>query len=189
MLMTEAELEPLQARAKSLLDGLDRIILGQQALTRLVVVGLLAGGHVLLEGLPGLGKTELVKALAALSGLDHKRIQFTPDLMPGDITGTTILQEQNGGGRQLMFRPGPIFAQIVLADEINRASPKTQSALLQAMQEHCVTVLDTTHTLPAPFFVLATQNPIELDGTSRCPKRNSIASPSKPRSPACRRKP
>ena len=170
MLMTEAELEPLQARAKSLLDGLDRIILGQQTLTRLVVVGMLAGGHVLLEGLPGLGKTELVKALAALSGLDHKRIQFTPDLMPGDITGTTILQEQNGGGRQLMFRPGPIFAQIVLADEINRASPKTQSALLQAMQEHCVTVLDTTHTLPAPFFVLATQNPIELDGTYPLPE-------------------
>jgi MoxR-like ATPase len=170
MLITEAELEPLQARAKGLLDGLDRIILGQQALTRLVVVGLLSNGHVLLEGLPGLGKTELVKALAALSGLDHKRIQFTPDLLPGDITGTTILQEQSGGGRQLMFRPGPIFAQIVLADEINRASPKTQSALLQAMQEHCVTVLDTTHALPEPFFVLATQNPIELDGTYPLPE-------------------
>ncbi len=148
---------------------LDRTVLGQTELTRLVVTGLLAGGHVLLEGLPGLGKTELIKALAAASGLDHKRIQFTPDLLPSDITGTLVLSE-TPEGRALAFRPGPLFAQVVLADEINRASPKTQSALLQAMQERQVTVFDRTHDLPRPFFVLATQNPIELDGTYPLPE-------------------
>jgi MoxR-like ATPase len=134
----------------------------------MVVTGLLAGGHVLLEGLPGLGKTELVKALAALTGCHHRRIQFTPDLLPSDLTGTLVLGD--GSGRELRFRPGPLFAQVVLADEINRASPKTQSALLQAMQEGEVTVFDTTHQLPRPFFVLATQNPIELDGTYPLPE-------------------
>jgi MoxR-like ATPase len=168
-LIPEAELEALQARAKAILTGLDKIILGQESLTKLVVIGMLANGHVLLEGLPGLGKTELVKGLAALSGLDYKRIQFTPDLLPSDITGTMILQE-TPQGRQLVFRHGPLFAQIVLADEINRASPKTQSALLQAMQESMVTVLDATHRLPQPFFVLATQNPVELDGTYPLPE-------------------
>jgi MoxR-like ATPase len=170
-LLSESEVIQLQARAKAILDGLDRVLFGQQALTRLVLTGMLAGGHVLLEGLPGLGKTELVKALAALTGLDHKRIQFTPDLLPGDITGTLMLQDGvDGRGRQMVFRHGPIFAQVVLADEINRASPKTQSALLQAMQEHAVTVFDTTHRLPQPFFVLATQNPVELDGTYPLPE-------------------
>ncbi len=170
-LLSESEVTQLQARAHAILRGLDRTLLGQQALTRLVLTGMLAGGHVLLEGLPGLGKTELVKALAALSGLTHKRIQFTPDLLPGDITGTLMLHESvGGGGRQMVFRAGPIFAQVVLADEINRASPKTQSALLQAMQEHAVTVFDATHALPQPFFVLATQNPVELDGTYPLPE-------------------
>jgi MoxR-like ATPase len=169
-LLSESDVTQLQARAAAILKGLDRILLGQTALTRLVLTGMLAGGHVLLEGLPGLGKTELVKALAILTGLDYKRIQFTPDLLPGDITGTVMLQESAGGGRQMIFRQGPVFAQIVLADEINRASPKTQSALLQAMQEHLVTVFDTTHTLPKPFFVLATQNPVELDGTYPLPE-------------------
>lgn len=169
-LLTDVELAPLHARATALLTGMDAVILGQKDLTRLVLTGLLARGHVLLEGLPGLGKTELVKALAALSGLDQNRIQFTPDLLPADITGTTVLQESAEGRRELTFRRGPIFAQFVLADEINRASPKTQSALLQAMQESCVTVLGTTHALPEPFFVLATQNPIELDGTYPLPE-------------------
>ncbi len=175
VLLNELQLQHHQGQAKALLDGLEKVILGQSALLRLVVVGMLAGGHVLLEGLPGLGKTELVKALAALSGLDHKRIQFTPDLLPSDITGTLMLQEgaREADGRSvrsMVFRPGPLFAQVVLADEINRASPKTQSALLQAMQERTVTVFDTTHRLPDPFFVLATQNPVELDGTYPLPE-------------------
>ena len=169
-LLSESDVTQLQTRAAAILKGLDRILLGQTTLTRLVLTGMLAGGHVLLEGLPGLGKTELVKALAILTGLDYKRVQFTPDLLPGDITGTVMLQEAAGGGRQMIFRQGPVFAQIVLADEINRASPKTQSALLQAMQEHMVTVFDTTHALPKPFFVLATQNPVELDGTYPLPE-------------------
>ena len=168
-LLSESQVTQLQTRAQALLDGLDRVLLGQQALTRLVLTGMLAGGHVLLEGLPGLGKTELVKALSALSGLDHKRIQFTPDLLPADITGTMMLHE-TAEGRKLVFRQGPIFAQIVLADEINRASPKTQAALLQAMQEAAVTAFDTTYLLPQPFFVLATQNPVELDGTYPLPE-------------------
>ncbi|PIE18390.1 MAG: AAA family ATPase [Proteobacteria bacterium] len=169
-MLNEADLERHQASAAGILAGLDAVLFGQERLTRHVLTALLAGGHVLLEGLPGLGKTELVKGLAHLSGLDFKRIQFTPDLLPGDITGNHILQEIEGQGRQLVFRPGPVFGQIILADEINRASPKTQSALLEAMQERSVTVLDATHPLPRPFFVLATQNPVELDGTYPLPE-------------------
>lgn len=169
-LLTEPELHRHTTTAEALAAGLDRVVLGQQTLVRQVLTGLLSGGHVLLEGLPGLGKTELVKGLAALSGLHHSRIQFTPDLLPGDITGSQVLEDTPGGGRRLVFRPGPVFAQLVLADEINRASPKTQSALLQAMQEHLVTVLDQTHVLPKPFFVLATQNPVEMDGTYPLPE-------------------
>ncbi len=168
-LLTPADIDRHRATATAVLAGLDAAILGQADLTRLTVTAMLAGGHVLLEGLPGLGKTELIKALSALAGLAHKRIQFTPDLLPSDITGTLVLQE-GPEGRQLTFRQGPVFTQLLLADEINRASPKTQSALLQAMQEGEVTVFDTTHRLPRPFFVLATQNPIELDGTYPLPE-------------------
>lgn len=152
-----------------LTDGLGSAILGQWRLIEQVVICLLARGHILLEGLPGLGKTELVKSLSALLGLSSKRVQFTPDLLPGDIVGAPILEEHNGS-RKLVFHPGPIFANLVLADEINRATPKTQSALLEAMQENRVTVLGETRLLPQPFFVLATQNPIELEGTYPLPE-------------------
>ncbi|MGD9856099.1 MAG: AAA family ATPase [Planctomycetaceae bacterium] len=152
-----------------LIDGLGTAILGQQELLELVTICLLARGHMLLEGLPGLGKTELVKSLSSLLGLGFRRVQFTPDLLPGDIVGSPILQELNGS-RQLVFHKGPIFANLLLADEINRATPKTQSALLEAMQERCVTVMGETHELPLPFFVLATQNPIELEGTYPLPE-------------------
>jgi len=157
------------ASVKRLTDALARVILGQETLVDMVVTALLARGHVLFEGMPGLGKTQLVRGLAKLVGLEFRRVQFTPDLMPGDITGTHILVERDGK-RAFEFQAGPIFSNLVLADEINRASPKTQSALLEAMQERCVTVLGETRTLPGPFFVLATQNPIELEGTYPLPE-------------------
>jgi MoxR-like ATPase len=163
------EVSAARTQAQAILDGLDRTLFGQKELTRLVLVGALARGHVLLEGLPGLGKTELVKALATLLGLSFKRLQFTPDLLPGDVTGGHMLEEENGR-RQLVFHPGPVFTNVLLADEINRASPKTQSALLEAMQERRVTVLGETRALPQPFWVLATQNPIELEGTYPLPE-------------------
>ena len=167
-LLTPAEVEEASAQARALRDELSRVLLDQDAVVQQVVVALLARGHVLLEGLPGLGKTELCKAMARLVDLPFKRIQFTPDLLPGDITGTYVIE--GGPERGFSFRPGPIFGNVVLADEINRASPKTQSALLEAMQERRVTVLGTTHPLPEPFFVLATQNPIELEGTYPLPE-------------------
>src|SRR5262249_47924860 len=149
---------------------LDNILLGQTELHRLVLAGILSQGHVLLEGVPGVGKTALVRALGQLLGLEFKRVQFTPDLMPGDILATHILQEGQNGTREMTFRPGPVFTNLLLADEINRASPKTQSALLEAMQERNVTLLGTTRSLPRPFFVLASQNPIELEGTYPLPE-------------------
>ena len=167
--LTEPELAGAVPRLQALRDTLNAVLFGQEALVDNVVTALLARGHLLLEGLPGLGKTELVKGLARALRLDAKRVQFTPDLLPGDITGNPVLQEENGR-RQFVFQPGPLFANLVLADEINRASPKTQSALLEAMQERRVTVMGQTHPLPEPFFVLATQNPIELEGTYPLPE-------------------
>jgi MoxR-like ATPase len=149
---------------------LSRFMVGQRDLIRLTLIALIGGGHVLLEGVPGLGKTVLVRSLAAVLDLDFARVQFTPDLMPADITGTHIVTEDEGGRRRFEFQPGPLFTNLLLADEINRATPKTQSALLEAMGEHQVTVGDRTRKLAEPFFVLATQNPIELEGTYPLPE-------------------
>jgi MoxR-like ATPase len=164
------ELRPSAELCAMLLEQLDRMLLGRSELHRFVLIGILCRGHILLEGVPGVGKTALVRALGQLLGLDFKRVQFTPDLMPGDILGTHILQGTQDGQREMTYRPGPIFTNILLADEINRASPKTQSALLEAMQERTVTLLGTTRPLPDPFFVLASQNPIELEGTYPLPE-------------------
>ncbi len=166
---SESEINQAGESVSKLTESLCSVLFGQEELIELVITGILARGHILLEGLPGLGKTELVKGLAKSMDLDTKRVQFTPDLLPGDITGNPVLQEQNGQ-RKFVFQPGPLFTNLALADEINRASPKTQSALLEAMQERCVTVLGETHALPHPFFVLATQNPIELEGTYPLPE-------------------
>jgi MoxR-like ATPase len=160
---------PQSERARAVVAELDRILLGRTDLHRFVVMAILARGHVLLEGVPGVGKTVLAKGLGDILGLELRRVQFTPDLMPSDILGANILQDGNGG-REMVFRPGPVFANILLADEINRASPKTQSALLEAMQERAVTLLGVTRTLPAPFFVIASQNPIEFEGTYPLPE-------------------
>ncbi|MFQ3649381.1 MAG: AAA family ATPase [Gemmataceae bacterium] len=170
LLLSRDEIAPAVEVARRVLSQLDLMLLGRPELHRLVLAAILARGHLLLEGVPGVGKTALVKALGELLGLEFKRTQFTPDLMPGDILGTHILQESSSGGREMLFRPGPIFTNVLLADEINRASPKTQSALLEAMQERCVTLMGTTRPLPEPFFVLASQNPIELEGTYPLPE-------------------
>lgn len=147
-----------------------RVIVGQQDVVRHALVAIIAGGHVLLEGMPGLGKTSLVRAFADALELRFSRIQFTPDLMPADIVGTDILEETEAGKRNFRFQAGPVFANLLLADEINRATPKTQSALLEAMQERTATVLGRTYRIDPPFFVLATQNPIELEGTYPLPE-------------------
>lgn len=159
----------LLEKVGNLRTQLRSVVIGQDTLIDDLLTALLAGGHILLEGLPGLGKTLLVRSLARGLGLQFARIQFTPDLMPSDVTGTQVLDD-DGGRRTFRFQPGPLFAGLVLADEINRASPKTQSALLEAMQEHSVTVAGTTHNLPRPFHVVATQNPIELEGTFPLPE-------------------
>jgi len=147
-----------------------RHMIGQRDIIRQVIICMLAGGNVLLEGMPGLGKTRLVNILGKVMGLEFSRIQFTPDLMPADVTGTNIIDRNESSEGMFRFQPGPIFSNIVLADEINRATPKTQSAMLQAMQEKTVTVANTTYKLPEPFFVLATQNPIEMEGTYPLPE-------------------
>jgi MoxR-like ATPase len=163
--------EQFRETATRIETEVSKVIVGQKPVVRHVLIGLIAGGHVLLEGVPGLGKTMLVRTLADALELQFARIQFTPDLMPADIVGTDILEEdEQSSARTFRFQPGPVFANLVLADEINRATPKTQSALLEAMQEHHVTVSKTTYPLPAPFFVLATQNPIEMEGTYPLPE-------------------
>lgn len=149
---------------------MEKVLVGQGEVIHGVLAAFFAEGHVLLEGAPGLGKTALVRALAAAAGLDFSRIQFTPDLMPADIIGTNLIIENEHGKKSFQFEPGPVFANIVLADEINRATPKTQSALLEAMQERHVTVAGETHHIPRPFLVLATQNPIEMEGTYPLPE-------------------
>jgi MoxR-like ATPase len=150
--------------------AVERVIIGHPQVVRMTLLSMLAGGHVLLEGVPGLGKTRLVKTLARLLDLHMSRISFTPDLMPADIIGTHMLLTDESGNRRLQFQPGPIFGNLILADEINRAAPKTQSALLEAMNEQTVTVGREQHRLPRPFFVLATQNPIEMEGTFPLPE-------------------
>jgi MoxR-like ATPase len=157
-------------RARDIERELRKVIVGQQEAVRQVLIALFAGGHVLLEGVPGLGKTLLVRTLGDVLSLRFNRIQFTPDLMPADIVGTTIVSEDLDGRRALRFQAGPVFANIVLADEINRATPKTQSALLEAMQEQTVSAGEATRPLPRPFFVLATQNPLEMEGTYPLPE-------------------
>ena len=166
-----ASIDQFRERFVGITREVGRRIVGHEDIVGLTVTGLLAGGHVLLEGIPGVGKTSLVHTLADVMHLSFSRIQFTPDLMPADIVGTNIVQERSqGGGAFFEFQPGPIFANVVLADEINRATPKTQSALLEAMQDMSVSVGKTTHRLEQPFFVLATQNPLEMEGTYPLPE-------------------
>ena len=166
----EEQVKKIQSMLLKTIEQLDKVLLGQHELHQLVIIGILSRGHILLEGLPGVGKTALVKALGEILDLKFSRVQFTPDLLPGDITGGTILQTAPDGSRKLEFSPGPVFTNILLADEINRASPKTQSAMLEAMQERQVTYGGETRPLPHPFFVLASQNPIELEGTYPVPE-------------------
>jgi len=164
-----ARLEEFSNRVDAIMGELGKLIYGQKGVLRQLLATVFAGGHCLLVGVPGLAKTMMVSTLARLTSLSFKRIQFTPDLMPSDITGTNVIDESTGK-REFRFVPGPIFAHIVLADEINRAPPKTQSALLEAMQERQVTVGQTTYDLPRPFLVVATQNPIEMEGTYPLPE-------------------
>ncbi|GAB3095406.1 AAA family ATPase [Lysobacter terrae] len=169
--LTEAGIRTRLAQITTLRQAIAQAIVGQETVVEQLLIGLLAGGHCLLEGVPGLGKTLLVRSLGQALELQFRRVQFTPDLMPSDILGTEILEEDHGTGRRLFkFQPGPIFTNLLLADELNRTPPKTQAALLEAMQERTVSYAGVTHTLPAPFFVLATQNPIEQAGTYPLPE-------------------
>jgi MoxR-like ATPase len=167
----EAEVQQQVARLGELRAAIATAIVGQHEVVEQLLTGLLAGGHCLLEGVPGLGKTLLVRTLGQALDLQFRRIQFTPDLMPSDILGTEILEEDHGTGRRhFQFQPGPVFTNLLLADELNRTPPKTQAALLEAMQEHTVSYAGVTHALPEPFFVLATQNPLEQAGTYPLPE-------------------
>ena len=163
-------LERGREQAEAIRNEVGKVIVGQREILEGVLVALFAGGHVLVEGVPGLGKTLLVRTVARSLGLDFNRVQCTPDLMPADVIGTRVLIEEPGGGRSFEFQRGPVFTHVLLTDEINRATPRTQSALLEAMQEKTVTVAGERHVLEAPFFVLATQNPIEMEGTFPLPE-------------------
>ncbi|NJM42604.1 MAG: AAA domain-containing protein, partial [Anaerolineae bacterium] len=167
---TELTTELFRETATKIEQEVSSVIVGQTDVIRHTLIAVIAGGHVLLEGVPGLGKTSLVRTFADALDLRFSRIQFTPDLMPSDIVGTDILEDQDNGKRAFRFQAGPVFANLVLADEINRATPKTQSALLEAMQEKTVSVMGRTYSASSPFFVLATQNPIEMEGTYPLPE-------------------
>jgi len=166
----EQQIDQFQRQFRLVLTEIGKRIVGHADINEGILISLLANGHVLLEGIPGLGKTKLVQTLSDVLHLTFSRIQFTPDLMPADIIGTNVMQETSSGEKMLVFQPGPIFANIILADEINRATPKTQSALLEAMQEKSVSVGRRTHKLELPFFVMATQNPLEMEGTYPLPE-------------------
>jgi MoxR-like ATPase len=166
----EGDVEALTRDVARVREAVQKRIVGQRAPLDGALMCLLCGGHALLEGVPGLGKTMLVRTLAQALSLRFSRIQFTPDLMPSDIVGTTVITETDKGGRSFSFQRGPVFSNILLADEVNRATPRTQSALLEVMQEHAVTVGNTTHTLEEPYCVLATQNPLEMEGTYPLPE-------------------
>lgn len=168
--LNEQTLMEIKEKMNQVTNEISRFIVGQEDVIEELLLGIFAEGHVLLEGLPGLGKTMLVRKIAEVMNLTFSRVQFTPDLMPSDITGTHMIEPNEQGGQSFVFHEGPLFSNIVLADEINRATPKTQSALLEAMGERTVTVMGNMHTLSAPFFVLATQNPIELEGTYPLPE-------------------
>ena len=168
---TEADIKARLAQLSELKAAISQAVVGQDAVVEQLLVGLLAGGHCLIEGVPGLGKTLLVRTLGQALALEFRRVQFTPDLMPSDILGTEVMEEDHGTGRRsFRFQPGPVFTNLFLADELNRTPPKTQAALLEAMQEHTVSYAGVTHKLEEPFFVLATQNPLEQAGTYPLPE-------------------
>lgn len=167
---TEQNLNTFCETSEKIFAELAKDVIGHKEVLEGVIISMIAGGNVLLEGVPGIGKTRMVRSIGKVFGLPFSRIQFTPDLMPADVTGTNVIEKDEAGRSQYRFQPGPIFSSIVLADEINRATPKTQSALLEAMEEHKVSVAGTDYTLEEPFFVLATQNPIEQEGTYTLPE-------------------
>ena len=169
-MITEQNLEKFSTQCKNIFAQIERDVIGQKDVIKGAVIAMIAGGNVLLEGVPGVGKTRLVRSLGRVFDLPFSRIQFTPDVMPADVTGTNIIVKGDDGNSKFEFQKGPIFSNIILADEINRATPKTQSALLEAMQEHTVTVMGVSRKLEEPFFVLATQNPVEQDGTYPLPE-------------------
>ena len=169
-MITEQNIEKFSEQCKNIFTQIERDVIGQKEIVEGTIIAMIAGGNVLLEGVPGVGKTRLVRTLGRVFNLPFSRIQFTPDLMPADVTGTNIIVKDEQGNSSFQFQPGPIFSNIILADEINRATPKTQSALLEATQEHTVTVMGVSRKMNEPFFVLATQNPIEQDGTYPLPE-------------------